>query len=53
MSLHIKADNTPCPCILWVLSGRNPKEFHDARKSIEKEELGKGVRHGKASVNSK
>lgn len=34
MGLHF-VDNTPCPCILWSLSGRDPAEFHKAQKKAK------------------
>ena len=48
--LHI-VDNTPCPCILWSLSGRDPREFHDARKEIERKK--KGAKNGPTSISNK
>ena len=43
-------NNTPCPCILWSLSGRDPAEFHVKRKAIEKAEKAEKakVKKGKA-----
>jgi hypothetical protein len=35
--MHLRIDNTPCPCILWSLSGRDPADYHNAVKKNEAE----------------
>ena len=50
--MHFRIDNTPCPCILWSLSGRDPAEFHVKRKAIEKAKK-KGAKNGTLSSSNK